>query len=116
MAEQQAIGKALLISDDVIKRLDEADKKINKIAEDSSNMAKVFSSAMGKMSGSADSLLSRLEKVHSIINALGKTNFNGIEGLNKAANDAEKVASSVTKAASAMNKYSKAAKKRISIL
>ena len=109
MAEQQAIGKALLISDDVIKRLDEADKKINKIAEDSSNMAKVFSSAMGKMSGSADSLLSRLEKVHSIINALGKTNFNGIEGLNKAANDAEKVASSVTKAASAMNKYSKAA-------
>lgn len=106
MAEQQAIGKALLISDDVIKRLDEADKKINKIAEDSDNMAKTFSSAIGKMSNSTGDLLERLEKVKSIMGVLGKTNFSGINGLSKASNEAEKVAGSITKAATAINQFS----------
>ena len=106
MAEQQAIGKALLISDDVIKRLDEADKRINKIATDSDNMAKSFSTAMSKMSGSTDDLLTKLGKINSIVGILG--NIKGVDSitnsLGKTSSKAEEVANKITKVASIINR------------
>ena len=49
MADSNAIGFSLNIDDSQLKKLDEIDKKINQIATDSDNMAKVFTSAMTRM-------------------------------------------------------------------
>lgn len=110
MAEQQAIGKALLISDDVIKRLDEADKKINKIAEDSDNMAKTFSSAMTKMGNDTSKFIDKLTSIQNKISGLDISKFaQSMFNVGKGVDQVEKFASAITKAASAVNKYSKTA-------
>ena len=57
MAEFEAIGKALQIDDKVLKKLDNVDAKINKIATDSEKMVTVFQSAISKMGTSSDNLL-----------------------------------------------------------
>lgn len=112
MAEQQAIGKALLISDDVIKRLDEADKKINKIAEDSDNMAKTFSSAMTKMGNDTSKFIEKLTSIQNKISGLDVSKFaKGVADVGKGVDQVEKFASAITRAAVAINKYNSAQSK-----
>lgn len=112
MAEQQAIGKALLISDDVIKRLDEADKKINKIAEDSDNMAKTFSSAMTKMGNDTSKFIEKLTSIQNKISDLDVSKFaKGVADVGKGVDQVEKFASAITRAAAAINKYNSAQSK-----
>lgn len=110
MADIEPIGKALVIPNEVLSSLDKVDEKINKIAADSSKMADSFTSAMKRMSGNTDGLLSKLSAINQIISRIGGTNLStGITGLANGMTttsiEAEKAASSITKAAVALNKY-----------
>ena len=109
MADSNAIGFSLKIDDSQLKKLDEIDNKINKIATDSDNMAKVFTAAMTRMGGGADGLLQKLQSIQGAINGLGSVNIGGLGSVNKGigstATQAEKAAASISEAASALNRF-----------
>lgn len=109
MAEDfDGLAKALVIPKIVIENLDKVDKKINQIASDSEKMAKTFTSAMTKMGSGTDNLLSRLEKIQSLVGDIGTINVGGLNNVsnsfNKTASEAEKAAENITKVANAVNK------------
>lgn len=110
MAEEfEGMAKALQIPNGVLKNLDKVDEKINKIAQDSENMAKAFQSAMSRMSEGSGTLLQRLTQIQGALKTLGATNMSGMtnisSGMKSAATEAEKTAVAVSKVAEAMNKY-----------
>lgn len=111
MAEDFAIGKALVIPQSVLNNINKLDEKINLIASDSEKMATHFSSAMTRMGGNASELLAKLQNINNVINNIGSINAKGIDnvssGLGKTNTEAEKVANSVTEAAVALNRFSK---------
>lgn len=111
MAEDFAIGKALVIPQSVLNDITKLDDKINRIATDSENMASKFSTAITKMGGNVGELLAKLQNINNVINNIGNINAKGIDnvssGLGKTNTEAEKVANSVTEAAVALNRFSK---------
>lgn len=111
MAEDFAIGKALVIPQSVLNNINKLDEKINLIASDSEKMATHFLSAMTRMGGNAGELLDKLQNINNVINNIGSINAKGIDnvssGLGKTNTEAEKVANSVTEAAVALNRFSK---------
>lgn len=106
MAEDFAIGRALVIPKDVLSNLDEVDKKINKIATDSENMATKFTSAMSKMSTGTGDLLKRLTEMQTKINNMDISKFaQGVSNVAKGVSQIEKFSNAISKAAAAINKY-----------
>ena len=113
MADSNAIGFSLKIDDSQLKKLDEIDNKINKIATDSDNMAKVFTAAMTRMGGGADGLLQKLQAIQGAIDKLDISKFaQGIEAVGQGSTQVEQFASAIAKAAEAINKYNIENKKR----
>lgn len=110
MAEDFAIGRALVIPKDVLSNLDKVDEKINKIATDSENMATKFTAAMSKMSVSTGDLIQKLQSIHGLVGSIGNINIKGLDtastSMSKTATEAERTANNVTKAATAINKMS----------
>ena len=108
MAEDFAIGKALVIPKEVLSNLDKVDEKINKIASDSEEMATRFTSAMTRMGNGAWTLLERLQSIQSLVGSIGSFKTNGLNGISnsmyKTAVEAEKAANSITKVADAVDK------------
>lgn len=106
MAEDLAIGKALVIPQDVLNKIDEVDKKINQIATDSEKMAEKYSSAIKKMSLNSDSLLKKLTDMQTKINNIDVSKFaQGVSNVSKGTIQIEKFATAISKAAAAINKY-----------
>lgn len=109
MAEDFAIGKELEIPKSVLDNIDKIDKKINDISKDSELMAQHFGSAMIRMGNGADVLLKKMQQIQSLVNSFNGTNTVGLNnisnGMLKTATEAERVADSVSKAATAMNKF-----------
>lgn len=106
MAEDFAIGRALVIPKDVLSNLDEVDKKINKIATDSENMATKFTAAMSKMSTGTGDLLKRLTEMQTKINNMDISKFaQGVSNVGKGVSQIEKFSNAISKAAAAINKY-----------
>lgn len=107
--EFSPIGKALVIPDNVISKIEKIDETINQIADDSENMARRFSSAIALMGTDAGELLKKLQSIQDIMGKIGTSKSGGLDnvasGMNKTATEAEKVANAVTEAAMAINKY-----------
>lgn len=113
MAEFEAIGKALQIDDKVLKKLDNVDAKINKIATDSEKMVTVFQSAISKMGTSSDNLLKKLQVIQSTINKLDVSKFaQSVQNVGRGATQVEQFANAIAKAAAAINKYNAENRKR----
>lgn len=108
MADDLAIGRALVIPQSVLNNLNKVDAKINQIASDSEKMATHFTSAMNKMDNSTNGLIQKLQSINTLVQNIGGLNANGLVGISnsmsRTSTEAEKLANSVSKAASAMNK------------
>lgn len=116
MADSNAIGFSLKIDDSQLKKLDEIDKKINQIATDSDNMAKVFTSAMTRMGTGADGLLKKLQTMQSTISKLDISKFaQGVQNVGRGSTQVEQFASAIAKAADAINKYNKENRERANV-
>ena len=116
MADSNAIGFSLNIDDSQLKKLDEIDKKINQIATDSDNMAKVFTSAMTRMGTGADGLLKKLQTMQSTISKLDISKFaQGVQNVGRGSTQVEQFASAIAKAADAINKYNKENRERANV-
>lgn len=116
MADSNAIGFSLKIDDGQLKKLDEIDKKINQIATDSDNMAKVFTSAMSKMGTGADGLLKKLQTMQSAISKLDISKFaQGVQNVGRGTTQVEQFAAAIAKAAAAINKYNAENRKRTDV-
>ena len=109
MAEEFAIGKALVIPQSVINNIEKIDNKINQIASDSEKMGEKFSSAILKMGDGAGDLLKKLQSIQGIIGSIGGDNLTNISNVSnsfsKTSTEAEKAANSISKAASQMNRF-----------
>lgn len=106
MAEEFAIGKALVIPQSVMNNIEKIDTKINQIASDSEKMASKFSTAMTKMDCDANKLLKRLTDIQSRINTIDISKFaQGVSNVGKGASQVEQFANAISKAAAAINKY-----------
>lgn len=107
--EFSPIGKALVIPDNVISKIEKIDETINQIADDSENMARRFSSAIALMGTDAGELLKKLQSIQDIMGKIGTSKSGGLDnmasGMSKTATEAEKFSNSVIKAAIAINKY-----------
>ena len=116
MAEDFAIGRALVIPKDVLSNLDEVDKKINKIATDSENMAAKFTSAMSKMSVGTGDLLKKLTEMQTKINNMDISKFaQGVSNVAKGVSQIEKFSNAISKAAAAINKYNSSQVKKTNV-
>lgn len=116
MAEDFAIGRALVIPKDVLSNLDEVDKKINKIATDSENMATKFTSAMSKMSTGTGDLLKKLTEMQTKINNMDISKFaQGVSNVAKGVSQIEKFSNAISKAAAAINKYNSSQVKKTNV-
>lgn len=116
MADSNAIGFSLKIDDSQLKKLDEIDKKINQIATDSDNMAKVFTSAMTRMGTGADGLLKKLQAMQTTINKLDISKFaQGVQNVGRGTTQVEQFANAIAKAAEAINKYNVENRKRTDV-
>ena len=116
MAEDFAIGRALVIPKDVLSNLDEVDKKINKIATDSENMATKFTSAMSKMSTGTGDLLKRLTEMQTKINNIDMSKFaQGVTNVSQGVSQIEQFSKAITKAAAAINKYNSSQVKKTNV-
>lgn len=108
MADDLAIGRALVIPQSVLNNLNKVDAKINQISSDSEKMATHFTSAMTRMDNSTNGLIQKLQSINTLVQNIGGLNANGLVGvsnsMSKTSTEAEKLANSVSKAASAMNK------------
>lgn len=116
MAEDFAIGRALVIPKDVLSNLDEVDKKINKIATDSENMATKFTSAMSKMSVGTGDLLKKLTEMQTKINNIDMSKFaQGVTNVSQGVSQIEQFSKAITKAAAAINKYNSSQVKKTNV-
>lgn len=108
MAEDFAIGRALVIPQSVMNNLNKIDEKINLIASDSEKMATHFTSAMARMDTSTGDLIQKLQSIHGLVGSIGNINIKGLDtastSMSKTATEAEKVANNITQAATSINK------------
>lgn len=109
MAEDFAIGKALVIPQDVLNNITKLDEKINLIASDSEKMATHFQSAMTRMGNDASKFLEKLNAIQGKIESLGISGFpQGVFNIGKGVEQIQEFSSSIIKAAEAINKYNNA--------
>lgn len=92
-----ATGYVLTIPDEVLKKLELADTKINAIAESSEKTANRFNQAFSSMALSVDPLIKRLDALKNI----GKLDL-GL-GLKKYTSDSEKAAAGIAEVANKLN-------------
>lgn len=116
MAEDFAIGRALVIPQSVMNNLNKIDEKINLIASDSEKMATHFASAMTRMDGSTDNLLKRLSEMQTKINNIDMSKFaQGVTNVSQGVSQIEQFSKAITKAAAAINKYNSSQVKRTNV-
>lgn len=116
MAEDFAIGRALVIPQSVMNNLNKIDEKINLIASDSEKMATHFTSAMTRMDGSTDNLLKRLSEMQTKINNIDMSKFaQGVTRVSQGVSQIEQFSKAITKAAAAINKYNSSQVKRTNV-
>lgn len=92
-----ATGYVLTIPDEVLKKLELADTKINAIAESSEKTANRFNKAFSSMALSVDPLIKRLDALKNI----GKLDLGS--GLKKYTSDSEKAAAGIAEVANKLN-------------
>lgn len=92
-----ATGYVLTIPDEVLKKLELADTKINAIAESSEKTANRFNQAFSSMALSVDPLIKRLDALKNI----GKLDLGS--GLKKYMSDSEKAAAGIAEVANKLN-------------
>lgn len=92
-----ATGYVLTIPDEVLKKLELADTKINAIAESSEKTANRFNQAISSMALSVDPLIKRLDALKNI----GKLDLGS--GLKKYTSDSEKAAAGIAEVANKLN-------------
>lgn len=92
-----ATGYVLTIPDEVLKKLELADTKINAIAESSEKTANRFNQAFSSMALSVDPLIKRLDALKNI----GKLDLGS--GLKKYTTDSEKAAAGIAEVANKLN-------------
>lgn len=92
-----ATGYVLTIPDEVLKKLELADTKINAIAESSEKTANRFNKAFSSMALSVDPLIKRLDALKNI----GKLDLG--PGLKKYTTDSEKAAAGIAEVANKLN-------------
>lgn len=92
-----ATGYILTIPDEVLKKLELADTKINAIAESSEKTANRFNQAFSSMALSVDPLIKRLDALKNI----GKLDLGS--GLKKYTSDSEKAAAGIAEVANKLN-------------
>ena len=116
MAEDFAIGRALVIPQSVMNNLNKIDEKINLIASDSEKMATHFTSAMTRMDGSTDNLLKRLSEMQTKINNIDMSKFaKGVTNVSQGVSQIEQFSKAITKAAAAINKYNSSQVKKTNV-
>lgn len=116
MAEDFAIGRALVIPQSVMNNLNKIDEKINLIASDSEKMATHFTSAMTRMDGSTDNLLKRLSEMQTKINNIDMSKFaQGVTNVSQGVSQIEQFSKAITKAAAAINKYNSSQVKKTNV-
>ena len=116
MAEFEAIGKALQIPQSVLNNIDAIDKKINLIASDSEKMATHFMSAMTRMGGGAEGLLTKLNAIQNVIGKLDLSKFaQSVTTVGQGTTQVEQFAAAISKAAEAINKYNAENRKRTDV-
>lgn len=92
-----ATGYVLTIPDEVLKKLELADTKINAIAESSEKTANRFNQAFSSMALSVDPLIKRLD----VLKNIGKLDLGS--GLKKYTSDSEKAAAGIAEVANKLN-------------
>lgn len=116
MAEDFAIGKALVIPQSVMNNLNKIDEKINLIASDSEKMATHFTSAMTRMDGSTGDLLEKLTEMQTKINNIDMSKFaQGVTNVSQGVSQIEQFSKAITKAAAAINKYNSSQVKKTNV-
>ena len=116
MAEFEAIGKALQIPQSVLNNIDKIDQKINLIASDSEKMATHFMSAMTRMGGGAEGLLTKLNAIQNVIGKLDLSKFaQSVTTVGQGTTQVEQFAAAIAKAAAAINKYNAENRKRTDV-
>lgn len=116
MAEFEAIGKALQIPQSVLNNIDKIDQKINLIASDSEKMATHFMSAMTRMGGGAEGLLTKLNAIQNVIGKLDLSKFaQSVTTVGQGTTQVEQFAAAIAKAAEAINKYNAENRKRTDV-
>ena len=116
MAEFEAIGKALQIPQSVLNNIEKIDQKINLIASDSEKMATHFMSAMTRMGGGAEGLLTKLNAIQNVIGKLDLSKFSqSVTTVGQGTTQVEQFAAAISKAAEAINKYNEENRKRTDV-
>lgn len=116
MAEDFAIGRALVIPQSVMNNLNKIDEKINLIASDSEKMATHFTSAMTRMDGSTGNLLKQLSEMQTKINNIDMSKFaQGVTNVSQGVSQIEQFSKAITKAAAAINKYNSSQVKKTNV-
>ena len=116
MAEFEAIGKALQIPQSVLNNIEKIDQKINLIASDSEKMATHFMSAMTRMGGGAEGLLTKLNAIQNVIGKLDLSKFSqSANVVAQGTTQVEQFAAAIAKAAEAINKYNAENRKRTDV-
>ena len=116
MAEFEAIGKALQIPQSVLNNIEKIDQKINLIASDSEKMATHFMSAMTRMGGGAEGLLTKLNAIQNVIGKLDLSKFaQSVTTVGQGTTQVEQFAAAISKAAEAINKYNAENRKRTDV-
>ena len=116
MAEFEAIGKALQIPQSVLNNIEKIDQKINLIASDSEKMATHFMSAMTRMGGGAEGLLTKLNAIQNVIGKLDLSKFSqSVTTVGQGTTQVEQFAAAISKAAEAINKYNAENRKRTDV-
>lgn len=116
MAEDFAIGRALVIPQSVMNNLNKIDEKINLIASDSEKMATHFTSAMTRMDGSTGDLLKKLTEMQTKINNIDMSKFaQGVTNVSQGVSQIEQFSKAITKAAAAINKYNSSQVKKTNV-
>ena len=101
------MGGIMNIPDSLLPKLDEIDKKLERIAEASDNTSKTMVSAFNEMKNGGTSLLELLVNIAKKASDLGDSSSNVDKlgsSLQRASSDAQNMASSVTQAADNLNK------------
>ena len=116
MAEFEAIGKALQIPQSVLNNIEKIGQKINLIASDSEKMATHFMSAMTRMGGGAEGLLTKLNAIQNVIGKLDLSKFaQSVTTVGQGTTQVEQFAAAISKAAEAINKYNAENRKRTDV-
>lgn len=98
-----AEGFVLSISDDMLKKLDDADKKIEKLQQTSEKTSAIVVNAFKQMATGVDPFINKLKEAQSFLSKMSAPNIS-IGGFSNAITDAEKVSEAVGNITVGLNK------------